>query len=152
MEIIINELALQLIREMLKAEMKEVLHEAFGSDADSAIPYFQRAIDAAFRTEHIRRIEAVHGADIIDIDPETGQVLDTPLLPAIINNMKNELINAERPLLVPSECGEHTSLRTVAEHRPIMETRINEYNVTEGLLAVVVMLLFVNFIQGFFRR
>ncbi|MCL2500315.1 MAG: hypothetical protein FWE90_08260 [Defluviitaleaceae bacterium] len=166
MEIIINELALQLIREMLKDEMRDIMRETFGSDANSAIPYFNRAIDAAFRNEHVRRLQAVHGSDvirpthdpetgleIIDVCPETGnQLPPQPLLPAIINNTKNELINAERPLLVTSECGEKTSLRTVTEHRPITTTPIEDYNVTEGLLLIVIMLLFINFIKGFFGR
>jgi hypothetical protein len=146
MEVIINELALELIRQVLKDRAREVFGEV---DADCTIPLMTKIIDNAFKDQSQRRIETIFGNEIIDVDPVTGEVKDTPLLPSIINNILSE---KDGNLIALNEDGQRIGFNAVTEHRPFATTNIEDYNVSEGLLLVLVTIMFINLIRGFFGR
>jgi hypothetical protein len=151
MELIVSELVIALFRWKIGQEINELMAML---DNGQGIPPEMASdlVNALIRHSSQERAVAVFGEDIIDVDPDTGEVLNTPMLPAMVSQVKNELITSDQSVINVTEYGRVRGVNAVVEHRPFMTTPIEEYNVTEGLMAIIIALLFVNAIKSFFTR
>jgi len=153
-EVIIGEAARYIITYIVREQLRYVVTQIFGENVPGEyLPHLERILVGILQQESGRRTEAIFGnLDIIDICPDTGAVLETPLLPAKIEAIKEALITSPNSFIRVNDYGEVQGITTVVEHRPFMTTSLEDYTVAEGLMFIIILLLVINAVKTFFVR